>query len=643
MKLIGIIPIARGIAKEKLSYFSAEEMPIGSIVSISLRSREVPGLVISSQDVLEEKANIKKLSFTVKKINKKKPVEIFQPEFIKTCQETSRYLAATTGSVLYSVAPSGILENLDKIESVILPLKNRPEVSEKFVIQGDDDERFVNYKSIIREEFAKGFSVMFILPTIQEAKKAMDSLAKGIEPFTFVLHGGMSKKEVITEWNKILAEKHTVLILATGSFLSIPRPDIGTIIIDRESSRAYKSQHRPYVDTRTFAETLAQKLNARIIFGDILLRVETLWRFKNNELYELFPLKFRSLTTSSQKIIDMRTDKILANESNQHHKKGEDEEKVKFKVLSEGLIDLIRSNQDASENLFIFAARRGLSPTTLCADCSTVVTCHSCHAPIVLHTSNKGNFFLCHRCGERRTTEETCIKCGGWRLTTLGIGTELVEKEIQAIFPDVKVFRMDSEMINTHKKAVQMAEKFYASPGSIMIGTEMAISYISEKVHNSAIVSMDSFFALPDFRINERIINIILKIKSITTKTFILQTRQPDEKAWDYALRGNLADFYRDEINDRKLLDYPPFSTLIKVSLTGDRDFVISEMEKLQKIIQPFVIDVFPAFIPGVAGKYIMHGLIKVHRGDWINEELLNKLQSLPPSFSVNIDPESLL
>ena len=77
--------------------------------------------------------------------------------------------------------------------------------------------------------------------------------------------------------------------------------------------------------------------------------------------------------------------------------------------------------------------------------------------------------------------------------------------------------------------------------------------------------------------------------------------------------------------------------------MTGDRDFVIAEMEKLQKIVEPFVIDVFPAFIPGPAGKYIMHGLIKIRRGEWINDELAIKLQNLPPAFAVNVEPESLL
>ena len=638
MKLIGIIPISRGIAKEKLSYFSTEDFPIGSIVYVSLRSKNIPGLVVSSQDALEEKSSIKKLSFTIKKVSRKPPVELFLPNFIKTCQEEARHLATTTGAILYSVVPSGILENLEKIDKTELTVKKKTNAAEKFVVQSDDEERYSNYKSIIREEFAKGYSVFFCLPTIQETKKAVSMLSKGIDNYTFVLHSGLTKKEILTTWNKIMAEKHSVLVVMTGSFLSLPRPDIGTIIIDRESSRSYNSQHRPFLDIRDFAEKLAANYNIRLVLGDILLRIETIWRHKNNEIFELFPLKFRSLSLSSQEIVNMcpkRPDETFVEDK--------EKEKIKFKIISDDLVRLIKSNQEDSEHLFIFSARRGLHPSTLCADCGTIVACNSCKSPTVLHTATKGNFFLCHRCGERRSAAEKCSKCDSWRLATLGIGSELIEREIQKMFPTIKIFRLDADTADSHKKALQIAEKFYSSPGSIMIGTEMALPYISEKIHNSAIISMDAFFSLPDFRISERIINIILKIKSFTSKRFILQTRKAESKIWDYAVRGNLADFYRDEISDRQALNYPPFSTLIKISLLGKKDEVVVEMEKLQKEVEPYTIDIFPAFIPSKVGSFQIHGLIKIKRNDWIDETLLQKIQNLPPIFSVNVNPESLL
>jgi len=642
MKIVEVIPIARAINKEKLSYFSSEDFPVGTVVMVPLRSKNVPAIVIGTRDVLEEKANIKRSDFSVKKISKHKAVEIFSPAFVNTCLDIAKYLASSTGAVVHSVVPAAILENLEKISTASVAKRKRELLCEKFVVQANDEERYANYKSIVREEFAKGSSVFFCLPTIQEIKKALEILPKGIEAYTFVLHNSLTKKEILATWKKILEEKHCVLILGTISYLSIPREDIGTIIIDRESARTYKSQHRPFLDARLFAEKIAEYQKIRIIFGDILLRTETIWRHKNNELFELYPLKFRSLTTSEQEIIDMKGgNRPIRSENSEIEDKKPHE--VKFAVLSDEVKGLLQNNLDKSENLFIFSSRRGLSPITLCGDCSTIVTCHNCYSPVVLHTALKTNFFLCHRCGERRSALEKCQNCDSWRLTTLGIGTELVEKEIKTLFPDLKIFKIDADSANTHAKACQVAEKFFASPGAILIGTEMSLPYVSEKVQNSAVISMDSFFGLPDFRINERIINIILKIRGFTTKKFILQTRKPSERIWDYSMNGNLADFYRDEIADRKRLDYPPFTTLIKISLTGPKDFVVEEMSKLQAIVDPYTIDVFPAFIPGFVGKFIMHGLIRLPQKKWVDEDLLNKLKSLPPQFSVNIDPESLL
>lgn len=632
MKLIGVIPISRGIAREKLSYFSADDLPIGSVVAVPLRNRNIPAIVISSQDVLEEKSNIKNFDYAIKKISRKKPADIFLPGFIETCQQVAKETASATGAVLYSAIPSAIFENLEKISSPIITSKPK-EFSEKFIIQTDDDERYAHYKSVIREEFAKGRSVFLCLPTIQELKKASEILNKGIEAYTFILHSALSKKEIITEWNKIIAEPHCVFVLTTPTFLALPRADLGTLIIDRESARAYKSPHRPFLDARFFAEKLSENMGIRLLFGDTLLRTETLWRFKNGDLHEIYPSKFRSLTTSVQRIIDMRT--RIVNDRG-------DEKKVEYKIISDDLKNLIRENQDSNENLFIFTARRGLHPITVCADCNTIVNCNSCGAPTVLHTG-KNNFFLCHKCGERRDAHERCKKCDSWRLNTLGIGSELVEQEIKKVFPETNVIRLDSDTATSHKRACQIAERFLASPGSILVGTEMALPYITEKIQNSAIVSMDSFFSVPDFRINERIINIILKIRSITTRNFVLQTRCPDQKVLDYAIKGNLSDFYRDEIGARRELAYPPFSILIKISLTGTKTAVVAEMEKLQNSLEGYQIDIFPAFIPGLGGKLIMHGLIKVPRDSWPDQKLLEKLRDLPPTYSVDIEPESLL
>jgi primosomal protein N' len=654
MKLLNVIPISRGIHKESLSYFTSSDICIGSVIKVPLRKKIIPAIVISVENVSDVKAEIKNASFETKKIipitnlNKKnKPVRLLSTEFIQAVTETAKYFCTTSGSVLYSITPKTIFENPDKIllnNTENTDTENKTTVKrshEKLIIQNDDEERYATYKSLIREEFAKGYSVFFCLPTIQDIKTAYDKLSKGIEQYTFVLHGSLNKKEQIDTWNKASEEKHSSLIICTGSFLGIPRTDIGTIIIDKENSRAYKSASRPFVDIRIFGDILAKNIQAKIIYGDLLLKSETIWKHHESEIFEIAPLKFRSLTTSNPQIINMKGLTLIEEDSAQNTKKSSKEEK--FKLFSDPLLDIIKNNQDNDENMFIFVARRGLFPSTVCGDCGSLVKCNACGAPTVLHKSSRENFFLCHRCGEHRDAMEKCQNCQSWKLVTLGIGIESVEEELTNKFPTAKIFRLDIDTASTNKKALDIMTKFYSSPGSILLGTEMALLYLKETVANSAVISIDSFFSIPDFRINEKVMNILLKIRAHTSRNFLIQTRDPEQKILSYASLGNLADFYRDEIKERESLFYPPFSTLIKISLQGDKKTVLAQMEKLQTEMDPYEVDVFPAFIPVSKGKFNMHALIKVKRGEWIDEILLNKLKSLSPEFTINIDPESLL
>lgn len=619
----------KGISKETLTYFTAGEVSLGSIVKVPVRKKTIPAIVLSLQEVSEAKSSIKDSAYSIKKIKEVKSFELTSPKFIEASKEMADYLAATTGSVINSAIPKNILLNAAKLKTET-KASEKARVHEKFILQADDEERYANYRSFIREEFAKEFSVFFCLPTIQDIKKTYEILSKGIEQYAFIFHSGMSKKEILDNWAKVLDETHPVLIIATGSFLSIPRSDIGAIIVDKENSSAYKSQARPYFDVRKFSEILSEKMKIKMIFGDLLLRTETVWRHGQGEFIEFSPLKFRSLSTATQEIIDMK-------------KLKSGNETAPFKIISSELERLVKATQENNEHMFVFVARRGLSPTTLCNDCGTIVLCSFCKAPTVLHRSNKENFFLCHRCGERRSALEKCANCDGWNLTALGIGMEKVCEELSEKFPTVKIFRLDSDSAPTHKIACQTIKKFYESPGSILLGTEMALVYLNEKIANSAVVSIDSFFSLPDFRINEKVLNILLKIRSFTAKNFLIQTRDASQKVIEYAVKGNLAEFYREEINNRQSLEYPPFSTLIKITVSGEKKKVAEEIDKLEKYFEPHHLAIFPAFTPYAKGKYSMHALLKIPRGGWIDRALLDKLKNLPPYFNINVDPESLL
>ena len=224
----------------------------------------------------------------------------------------------------------------------------------------------------------------------------------------------------------------------------------------------------------------------------------------------------------------------------------------------------------------------------------------------------------------------------------LGIGIQGLEKELQEKFPDAPLFKIDSDTTPTDKKVQAVMKKYMSTPGAILIGTEMMVPYL-EPIEHVAVVSVDALFSLPDFRMHERLLYTLLHLRQVAQKTFILQTRAIEDRIFDYALKSNILDFYRDEINERKIFNYPPFTTLIKISLRGKKEMVQNEMENIRDFLKPFELAIFPAFVKNADGLFSMHGVIKIARRKWVDDELSMKLRSLPPQFTVAIDPESLL
>jgi primosomal protein N' (replication factor Y) len=630
MRLYTVIPITRSLGKETLSYFGPDSIEPGSLVSIPLRKKTSKAIVIDAQDIATAKSEIKKSSFALRKIIKVDSKHFLSQNFLKAALETAKWYATTTGAVLQNILPELILENALKIKSE-LPKINKFERQDHLVVQADTEERMAHYKSFIRGQFAKQKSVYFCLPTIEDIRQTKHELQKGIEQYTVALHSSLTKKEFSKTLDLINNESHPILIIGTVPFLSIERADLGSIILDRENSRSYKTLRRPYLDLKTFVENLAIAKKILLLSGDLMLSVETLWKEKNDEYIAFTPLKMRLLSPAEHLLVDMK------------NKTGEPEKK--FKVLSPELEALIDKTKEENENIFIFSARKGLAPSTICGDCGQIVACSRCQAPVTLYTakSEEENFFLCNKCGLKQSTSVRCINCDSWKLQTLGIGIELVESEIRKRFPDVIIFRVDKDSVKTEKKARDLIEKFENTPGSVLLGTELALFYLNKAIENVAVASIDSFFSLPDFRINEKIFYSLLTMRERAQKVFLIQTRNINEKVFEYALKGNLADFYRDEVEDRKTFLYPPFSIFIKLSIEGKFGTAQKVAQNTAEFLKEYEPSIYPSFSPSKRGNSVFHILIRKIAKSWPDPELETKLKTLPLGISIRVDPESLL
>jgi len=645
MKLIHVVPITRGVYQGQLSYFSNKDVQEGALVTISVRNKKVPGIVISTEHVRDVKSKIKEASFAVKKIDSFSARQLFLPAFIRAAQKTANYFASETGAVLFHLISSAVILNRDTLLTPTLHLDTPSATrNERLIMEANLENRLFHYKSLIREEFARKKSVYLCVSTIYEAEQISSELQKGIEDYVVVLHSSVSKKELIKRYNQATTEEHPLLIVATGGFFSLPRNDFSTIIIERENTRGFKSLSRPFIDIRTFALFFAAEIGARIILADQPLSIDSRFKAEQGEFDEFTRSRFQSDIEADQVIIDMRSDTVKGLETKDEVQiPTQVETKKKFAALSTDLVQLLSEAGKRDERSFLFNVRRGIAPNTVCEDCGSTVMCHVCDAPTVLHKSQDGNVFVCHKCGSNRSAKERCVHCNSWKLKPLGIGIERIREELTRTFPDRPLFLIDSDNTKTHKQASAIAQAFYTTDGAILVGTEMVLPYLRKPIPYTAIVSVDSLLSLPDPRVHERVFYLLLQIREKALNTFLLQTRQPELLIIDYVLHGNLRDFYRAEIEGRKKFKYPPYTILIKLTAIGTRLRAAEEMEELLKQFTEYGLHIYPSFVPVTKGKYSLNGLIRIPKDAWPDLKLVSILRALPPHIVVQVDPESTL
>jgi primosomal protein N' len=635
MKLVTIIPFLKTLQIETLTYFSGKEVALGDIVSAPIRNKEVDGIVINVEDVSGQKGDIKEADFNLKKITKVKGASIFLKSFLESCEYIKDYFVASTGQILNTLIPAILFANYDEIlKDKIEDHKRNVLAREKYAFQAPTEDRLVIYKTYIRESFAKKESVYISFPTIGEAKYFYENLSKGIEDYSFFLHASLPKKEFIKKYNKIVEEKHPIVIFSTPSFFFIPRNDFGTIIIERESSNSYISAGKPYLDGRIFAEALSYKQNVKIIFADSILRTETTWRVKNGELAEFRPLNFRLPEKQEEEVIDMR------------EQKNKD-----FQILSKKVFLKIRNTVENGGHMFLFTLRKGYATTTVCNDCGTVATEDG--EPLILFEDRERGlrYFKTIKSKKILKAERTCTNCTSWNLVPLGIGTQKVYEQVLRIVKKENVFLLDKTEAKNEKSARKIVKDFEETPGSILVGTEMALFYLTKEIENVAVVSFDSLFNIPHYNVYEKIIDLVVLLNSFTKKSLLVQTRQPDEKILKHIQNRNLIQFYKDDVENRKKYKYPPFYTVIKVTYESN----LKEKTEVEKYLKETYKDFNPILneVRTGANKVKVIMILKIEREKWSNsallvessqdKELLENLKTLPSYWSIQINPSQLL
>ena len=628
MFIVEVTPFSKSSTIGTLSYYSTKNYPEGSIIEIPIRKKTIQGLVTHTKPVSAAKTAIKAATFSLKKIPPQNHIYTLPQSVLDTAHELEKTLPTHTGNIIFALLPPDIRAGLRSFPQC--PTYKNEENHIPTILCGTNKDRFIAYKSHIRQAFAHRGSVLFIVPNSASVSTAKKNLEHGIEKRVITFSSTHNKKQLQASYDAFSDMSTAKLIITTPNFALLDRADITTIIIEESGSSHYKSRTRPYLDARDVLKTYAKVTKRSILLGDILPRTEE-EILRRNDIYDTYDEHPKRLSFGNTFTIS------------QH--KGKDGEK-NLKIFTDETIETIHRTLKNKKRVFLYSARRGIAPLVLCYDCGYIFRCPDSGTPYSLletgHGENMKRWFISSTSGKKVRASDTCPDCGSWRLREQGIGIQQVTQNIQKTFKETPIIVFDHTTATTYNKAKKLIKQFYDAKGSILIGTSMVFPYIDKQIETSIITSYEATRAIPTWRAEETLLVLLLTLRNKTSDECLVQTRSEKDYILKYAQKGQLAEFYNEEIMMRTALSYPPFSTFILLSWVGTSIQVKKIQEYIISVLPHINIQFYNTPLPTKKG-ITRNALIRIPQESWPDEKLIHTLRTLPPSIRIEVNPDKIV
>ncbi len=628
MYVIEVIPFIRATTLESLSYYSATDYPTGTILTVPVRKREVTGMVVNAEPVSAAKAALRSATFSLRKLTPQPDAPCLPDSIIATATALSKTTPAHLGSILFALLPPDIRSGVR--DYPFTTNHTNTECDAPHVLTATAHDRHIAYRSYIRQAFAHRGSVLFVVPHSAAVHTATEALSKGIEKRVVTFSSTHTKKQIAQSYDAFTDFSTAKLIITTPNFALLDRHDITNIIIEEAASPHYKAKTRPYLDARDVLTCYAAATKRNVLFGDTLVRTEE-EVLRREDVYATFDEHVNRLNFNNTFRIATPPKPVRSEP---------------FTLLTEELRDTISTTLKAKGRTFLLAARRGFSPLIICNDCGHVLRCQESGAPFTLYTKQLPNgdeerWLYCSTSGVRQKAFDTCPVCTSWRLREQGIGIQKAVAHVRRHFPDTPIITFDHTSASTHPKALRLAKQFYGQKGVIMVGTSMAVPYLTEPVHTTGVLSLEAMRATPSWRVEEQVLRNLLMLRELSQNHFVVQTRDPDDPLLQHCKRGSIDDFYQEEINMRQMLSYPPYTTLIHLTWQGNKEQLKETEEQISAALGHIDMQCYNSGRPSKVP--VRHALIKVARADWPDEDLVNRLRSLPPAIRIETSPDRII
>ena len=410
------------------------------------------------------------------------------------------------------------------------------------------------YMNIIDKVINEGKDAIMLVPEISLTPQIVDRFVNRFGDNVAILHSGLSDVERYDEYRKIKEGKVKIVVGARSAIFA-PFENVGVIIIDEEHTATYKQENHPRYHARDIAILRSEYHNCPVILGSATPSLESFARALNKN-YELLTLMKRAnnMVLPKVSIVDMKTEA----------KKGN------F-IFSSMLTDKIKEKIEKKEQIILLLNRRGYSPLIKCAKCGEVEKCPRCDISLTYHKTN--NNLRCHYCNYLKKAPDVCSKCGSNDIKGIGLGTEKLEIEIREKF-NCRVVRMDADTTSKKGMHEKIIKDFGEGKYDILLGTQMIAKGLDfPKVTLVGVINADMSLCVPDFRSSERTFQLLSQVAGRAGRgeypgEVIIQTYNNEHYSINYAKAHDYLNFYKEEMNIRKILKYSPyyFITLVKIS-----------------------------------------------------------------------------
>lgn len=627
MFIVEVIPLTRASSIDSLSYYCIADYPLGSLIAVPVRKKEVQGVVIASQPVSAAKTAIRAATFSLRKLAPQENPPALPQSIMQTAQELAKITPAHVGSILFALLPPDVRTGAREYPFSTAYKNNEDRTP--CILTATHKDRYITYRSHIRQAFAHRGSVLFVVPTSASVLYAKTALEQGIDKRVVTFASTHTKKQIEKAYEGFNDLSSAKLIITTPNFAFLDRHDITTIIVDETGSPHYKARTRPYLDARDVLKTYAKISNRSLLMGDTLPRSEE-EILRREEIYTTYDEHPRRLGFDSA-FIPVQ------------HKKKEGEKE--FALFTPELIDGIQTTLRNKGRVFLYAARKGIAPLITCYDCGHIFRCPDSGAPYSLLQTGSGEalkrWFISGTSGKRVPAADVCSECGSWRLREQGVGIQQVVQHARKHFKDAPITIFDHTTATTHGKAKKLAKQFYDTKSSIMIGTSMALPYLDKPISLTAVTSYEATRAIPTWRAEEQLLSLLLQLREITLNDCYVQLRSDPDPLLKYAGRGLIDDFYTEEVMMRQTLSYPPYTIFILLTWHGTKE----QVHDIEEAVTTQILEDMQCYNEPLVTKkgLTRHGLLRISREDWPNPELMEVLRNLPPYIKIEVSPDRII